>query len=774
MYNNRILTFLFFLVPILGFSQNCEHILKGSVTDVGVGTPLEFVNVFIEGTDKGALTDSLGFFQLEGVCEGEFHLVFSHIGCESQHIFITVPQDTSLRIVMGHSVNLLDGIVVTSKVTSTTTQNEQAINEQSITDNASQNLSNMLETMAGVTSLKNGNGIAKPVVHGLYGNRLTILNNGVAQSGQQWGNDHSPEIDPLVANKIKVVKGVSTLEYPGANLGSIVLVEPKKIAKEPHLHGKTSYFFESNGLSHGVNLQLQQYPASLAWKINGTIKKSGDRRTASYYLRNTGTQEANLALQLEKAFSEKFFTEFYASTFNSELGVLRGSHIGNLTDLETAFTLEEPLYTEDKFKYSIEAPKQRVHHHLLKAKAKYFLKENQWMTFTAAGQLNIRKEFDVRRSGRTDIPALSLQQFTYFLETKYQNNLKKNWRLNTGIQINLIDNTNNPETGILPLIPDYYAYETGGYLIVTKQLEKWLFELGVRYDNVIQKVVAISNTLPREIIRYDNFFHNYSGSTGINFRPSKLFNLSFNLGYATRNPAINELFSGGLHQGVSGIEEGNIALETEQSIKTTLGWKGKIGKVVSFESLFYYQNIQNFIFLNPQDEIRLTIRGAFPVFRYEQTNAQLYGLDFSSQFQLTKSFGTKVVYSYIKADDFTNDVPLINMPSNNIFASISYEIPSSISLGETQLENLGFEVNGQYVFQQNHLLPEQDFTEAPAAYYLLGAKIAADFQFDKTRMRLVAKVDNALNTSYRDYLNRLRYFADDLGLNASLGVTLKF
>ena len=62
----------------------------------------------------------------------------------------------------------------------------------------------IVESMTGVSSIKSGAGVSKPVVHGLSGNRVTILNNGLAQSGQQWGNDHAPEIDPYVADHISV------------------------------------------------------------------------------------------------------------------------------------------------------------------------------------------------------------------------------------------------------------------------------------------------------------------------------------------------------------------------------------------------------------------------------------------------------------------------------------------------------------------------------------------------------------------------------------------
>ncbi|MFK7935982.1 MAG: TonB-dependent receptor, partial [Saprospiraceae bacterium] len=632
-----LILFAFTLSPISLSAQNCNLTLTGRVIDLGTDEPLEIVNVFIEETGKGAVTDSLGRFVINDLCAKHYHLRFTHIGCEPTEQYVELVSDTSLVVNLEHSVNMLEGVVITENTIERSTQSSKTIKEQNITDNADENLANLLGSIAGVSSLKNGNGIAKPVVHGLYGNRLTILNNGIAQSGQQWGNDHSPEIDPLVANKIRVIKGVSALSYAGANLGGIVLVEPAAIGREPHLHGRAKYFYETNGQTHGANLQIQQYTPVLAWKINGTFKRGGDKQAANYFLKNTGTQEANLALQLEKKFSDRLFTNLYASTFNTELGVLRGSHVGNLTDLQTAFERETPFFTEDEFTYAINAPKQLVNHQLLKLQGKYFINDHNFFVFFSAGQLNNRQEFDVRRSGRSDIPALKLQQWTYFAEAKYQADLHHQSQLKTGIQINIIDNKNDSETGILPLIPDYLAYETAAFVVWNKTVQRSFFELGARYDNVLQKVAAISTDLPRRIVRYSNLYHNLSSSAGWTYQFSKRLQLATNLGLATRNPAINELYSGGLHQGVSGIEEGSVDLQPESSIKTTLALNGKIRSWLSFESLIYHQNINDYIYLQPQDEIRLTIRGAFPVFKYEQTNAQIYGLDLSTDLQLTQA-----------------------------------------------------------------------------------------------------------------------------------------
>ena len=773
MLNKIVCTLSIISLSVYGFSQDCSLKISGYTHDLITGSPLE-ANVYINEINKGTVSDNTGFFQLHNLCPGEYHISFSHISCESQQYFIQLKKDTSLKIVMKHSINTLDDVIIIGKIAPTTTQESASINEQNIRDNFNQSLSDMLESISGVSAFKTGSNISKLIVQGLYGNRLTILNNGIEQSGQQWGNEHSPEIDPLVANKISVIKGVSTLEYMGSNLGSVVLVNPKKIEREPHLHGKVNYFFESNGLSNGLNLQLQQYAPAIAWKINGTLKKSGDKKTPDYYLNNTGNQEANFALQLEKSFSSRFTTGLYFSTFNLKLGILRGAHISNLTDLKEALNRKVPFFTEDKFSYVIDPPRQKVNHQLLKIHSKYFINDKQWLHFTIAGQFNSREEFDIRRGGRSKVPALSLQQYSYFFETKHYMNLKNEWSFNTGLQVNIIDNKNNPETGILPLIPDYLSYKSGVYTIATKRIRKSFFEVGLRYEYTWQNVVTITRNIPTEIVAYTNMFYNFSSSVGWIYQINKDFNLSYNLGYATRNPAINELYSFGVHQGVSGIEEGNINLGVENSVKSTLGFNSKIKDKLSFDALVYYQGIRDYIFLNPQKEIRLTIRGSFPVFKYEQTDAHIYGLDLSGKYQISQSISSEFTYSFIRGNDIRNDIPLINIPSNNIRGSVGYEFPVLIKIGKQRLENLKIELKNKYVFKQHHLLPEQDFVLPPKEYNLLGFKLATNIQLGKIRCRLVAKIDNLLNVTYREYLNRQRYFADDLGINATLGVSLKF
>ena len=109
------------------------------------------------------------------------------------------------------------------------------------------------------------------------------------------------------------------------------------------------------------------------------------------------------------------------------------------------------------------------------------------------------------------------------------------------------------------------------------------------------------------------------------------------------------------------------------------------------------------------------------------------------------------------------------MPSNNLSASFSYKI---LEIG--RFKNLEITVTDKYVFEQSHLLAFQDFVLPPDAYNLIGVKISTDITVGNSLGTIYISADNLLNVAYRDYLNRQRYFADDLGRNIVIGGSWKF
>lgn len=728
-----------------------------------------FATVMLDATKKGAITDSTGLFQIHGVCDGDYDLLVRHIGYDPVDLVLKVTGDSTLSVLLKQNNHMLSEASVFALRGGRSIRKESTVSEDQIFQSSSSDLSRTMERIAGVGTIKNGSGIAKPIVHGLTGNRLTQVQNGVVQSGQHWGQDHGIEVDPLIAGQVSIMKSAAALEFMGQSFGAVMLVEPAPITSSRGLKGHVGSFFESNGLAAGVHFSLQEKHASFGWRAILSAKKSGDKKAPDYYLNNTGGQQVNGALQLMKIWSDRLKSEVYLSSYVAELGVLRGSHIGNLTDLEAAFDQDVPFFTEPDFSYDIDPPRQLVQHHFLKFKTTYFIQEGHRFDLTVASQINSRKEFDVRRSGRSDMPALSLSLNSQFAEGKYTFDGGNSWEAKTGLQLRRSNNANNPETGILPLIPNYLSYEFGAFGTAVKSFKRFTIELGARYEFEDRDVAAISTTLPREVVRYMNTYQNLSGVAGVTFPLSKNWSLTGNLGYASRRPQVNELYSNGLHQGVSGIEEGDLSLKEEESIKGLLTVDGKIGSRITLSATGYYQHIDDYIYLAPQDEVRLTIRGAFPVFKYEQDDARIMGVDFETAMKVSSNVRFTAVMSLLEGMNRAEDIPLVNMPSNSLFSTLGLLVPSV-----ERLENLEFQVNFRYVAEQKNLLEWQDFIAPPPAYALFGFKVSADKTFKGSVLSTFLRIDNMLNTTYRDYLNRQRYFADAPGINITLGTKLAF
>ena len=163
------------------------------------------------------------------------------------------------------------------------------------------------------------------------------------------------------------------------------------------------------------------------------------------------------------------------------------------------------------------------------------------------------------------------------------------------------------------------------------------------------------------------------------------------------------------------------------------------------------------------------------MFKYEQTDASIYGVDFSSQFTISNLIIGQVKYSYLRGDDTKNDVPLIYMPPSSVFGSLTYRTLNPINLSsKITLDEFEIELNNRMVFEQIHILAEQDFIAPPAGYNLVGLKVSTNMLTPSYKVRLFVKADNLLNAQYRDYLNRQRYFADDVGISITMGINFKF
>jgi iron complex outermembrane receptor protein len=271
----------------------------------------------------------------------------------------------------------LDNVNIISERTNIqTSMSKIELKEADLEKTRGLSLADALKEIPGVTTLNTGPTISKPIIQGMHSSRILIINNGIRQEGQQWGTEHAPEIDAFIANKLTVIKGAGSIKYGSDAIGGVILVEPKQLLDTAGITGEINVVGITNGqqaITSGIlEGMLKKIP--LQWRVQGTLKRSGDLKAPNYYLSNTGFYERNFSWAL--AYKHKRLNvELFYSQFNTDIGILRAAHIGNLTDLANAFTSSVPAYTSN-FTYKINRPKQEVLHELFKVKSDYLINEN--------------------------------------------------------------------------------------------------------------------------------------------------------------------------------------------------------------------------------------------------------------------------------------------------------------------------------------------------------------------------------------------------------------
>lgn len=771
--------------------QNCNSSLRGHVVSSEDGTSIPFATIIIKGTtERVAISDERGEYLFENLCERSLQVSVRFVGFVSfQDTILIKPGTNELNFRLQEDVTELSEVTIEEEgIEEIATISRAEINALELDKTAGESLGKSLSGLSGVNMLQTGPTIAKPIIHGLHSNRILILNNGIRQEGQQWGQEHAPEIDPFVANNLRLIKGAAAVKYGSDAIGGVILVNPAELPRGPGLSGKASLVGATNNGMYASSLLLEGGLKGLkgfGWRVQGTYKKAGDAAAPDYRLTNTGTFENNYSIGLGYH-KQNLGAELFYSSFDAEIAILRSAHIGNLTDLERAIGRDEPLVIED-FSYDISNPYQAVNHKLLKSNGHIQITNVGQFAAQYGLQINTRKEFDIRRAGRSTIPALSLDLYTHTVDLDLDMDHIGNWKWDIGASFMYQNNENDSETGIRPLIPDFENWVAGAHVIGRYIRPTYELEAGARYDfrhYLIKRFDRNNNLLKPE---FD--FNNLTGSIGALFFLPNDFQLRTNIGTAWRAPHVNELYSEGLHHGAAAIEEGNDQLKSEQSVKWITSLEKNTDKL-NMTISGYVNLISDYIYLRPED-VALTIRGAFPVFRYRQTDALLTGLDFDFKYSATERLTSTSKVSIIYAQDQEANSPLINIPANSVSTGLEYGLnikglsnafvgfdanytdrqrnaPRVVSVGEVRdarAQDTDLFEGDQSVF---------DILEVPDPYLLFNLSTGFEKELGANKLRFNLSINNLLNTEYRDYLNRFRYYADEMGRNVTLRINFEF
>lgn len=741
----------------------CTYHISGSISDADTGEQLWGAHLHLSDNRCIAVSDSAGNYSISNLCSGTYTVSCSHLGCAPlvQTVFI---HNSDIRLdflLPHHEYELAAATIKAARTQPLATQAQSTLSAQELLQKRGESLGDALLQISGVSALQSGSNVVKPVINGLHSQRIVILNNGVRQEGQQWGQDHAPEIDPFTADQLSVVKGASGVRYGSDAIAGVILVEPKPLRYDKGTDGELTLAAFSNGrtgvVSGRINANLGFLP-QFAWRLQGTLKRGGNLHTPDYYLKNTGISEYNFSYQVGYK-KDGYASDLFYSQYNADIGIFTGSHVGNLTDLQNAIASLVPLVSAD-FSYAIDRPRQRAEHETIKWSNRFKIEHIGSLSLDITRQFNRRSEYDARRPyndslAQTDPPQLRFTLQTYTADLVFEHRAFKKWAGSMGLSGMW---QKNRYSGVY-FIPNYTAYNGGIWAMERRRWQKYELEIGLRYD-MRHLHAKTPNPTQTEQIRT---WHNLSANIGASYRPNKQWRLSVNSGLAWRPPHVSELLSKGVHHGAASFEIGNPDLQPEHAYNTIAALQYQ-NEQTQFNISAFCNYINNYTCILPVLPPTLTIRGAFPTFRYDQTDALLLGTDLSGSLPIYRQWSAWAKAAVLHPRDLKANTLLPLMPPDRAEIGWQYALKDGKQRTHTQVKM------GAMWVAQSPYDDTLDYAPPPAAYWLLNATASSTWQWGKHHLNLSLNAQNILNTRYRDYLNRLRYFADEIGTNISLKI----
>lgn len=725
----------------------------------------------------------------EGVCSlplpagGSSEIQLSLVGAgyktiRNRHFPTPKPGATLTIYIEQEADKRIEGVTISGQgKTINRIQHTSALSTAALQSQSNKSLARLLEAIPGVSSIKSGATISKPVIQGMHSSRILLINNGVRLESQSWGADHAPEVDHTGAGLVEVIKGAEAVRYGAGALGGVVLVNPSPLpsGKEFSYRGHTNIGYVSNGRGFDASGSLEAGLRGAGLRLHGMYRRVGDYATAEYLLNNTGVEEWSGSLFTGYK-NDRLRATLYGSLYSTESGIFIGSHIGDLFELQQVFDTGRPNDINiSPFSYKIKAPRQKSRHTLIKGDVLWQIQDQQELHLWAAYQDNHRQEYENRKvEAWTQTPVMDLHLTTYTTDLLWRLQWSRSgWETQVGLSHLYQKNTNQPGTAATPFIPNFATLNLGAYLVQKASFDALALEAGLRYDHRITD--AAGRDWRR--LRYGdkNTYTNITGSLASHYRISDDLSARASLGLAWRAPDVNELYSNGLHHGGS-WSLGNRNLKSERGYKAVFAVKYQRDWLTIEPSLFY-QHIDNYIYDAPnktkgENGIHVHWSGVYPIFAFEQDNCRFVGGDVTLTAMPTDELTLTGKGEWIRGRNITRQTWLPFMPADRYTLGAQWQR----SFGAHSRWSTKLSSEGIYVTKQTRFDPEKELVSStPDAYFLLNIQGELRYAFDQRHsLKVLLSSENTLNALYKEYSDRFRYYAHSPGRSLTLRTILYF
>lgn len=696
------------------------------------GRPVMQVQVFDASVGRRTLTDGEGWFVLRQLGAGRHRLQFSAVGYAPEWREVVVPATggrASVEVVLLATPLSLPGIQVTATpgggdpraVPQATTELAGSKLERELGATVAQTLA----AQAGIAVRSMGPAASMPVMRGLTGDRIVVLQDG-QRSADLAGSadDHGVTIDPLSAQRIEVVRGPATLLYGNNALGGVINVISGDVPW--HVPGRVEWVAAAQaetaqpGASSAVRVAL---PRGERWAV---VVRGGARRSADVRI----PRDPVLGERIENS---------DARSWNAAVGA---GYVG------TRFRAGGALRAYD-FAYGLPQPPGanpvRLRGRRLGATGRV-----EAETGLAALPL-VRLEATAQDYGHDELDDASGERLqTFALDTRTVDLLVRQGAVGPVLE---------GAWGVSGLFKEYAATgpaaltpaadSRGIGLFAFEEIALWpggpALQLGGRLDHYRIASRSSAKFGPGR----ERAFRALSGSGGLRVPFGGGASVAFSVASSFRAPAVEELFSGAAHAGTGAVEFGNAELEAERG----LGVEGVLrvqNDRVNGQVAVYRNRISGFVHLAERGDT--VVQGArLPVLTYVQDRATLQGAEGSLEWAARGDLVLGLTGDIVRAEQ-ADGTPLSFMPPPRLGALARWD-DGTVSLGG----------DAHYEFRQDRV---GKAGERPTpAHATLRVHAGYRLRTGGGLHSISLRAENLTNELHREATSRIKDFAPGPGRN---------
>lgn len=724
--------------PSAGFAQSGTFI-TGTVSR-DTGEPMAGVAVVLEELHREERTADDGRYRFEGIAPGTYHVSVRAEGYSTRRTEVTVgAQGAMLDLVVELDLHFQEVVSVSpnARPQFESYQPTSVLSGQDLQQQLEATIGGTLQSEPGIAMRSLGPGPARPVIRGLDGDRVAVLEDGqrVGDLSSQSG-DHGVPVNPSSAERIEVVRGPATLLYGSNAIGGLVNIITNQIPSAPvtSRSGELTMDFGSNAGEAAGAASVSSGNGRYALSLGVNARRAGDYSTPDGDVDNSSARSAGFNVGTSMTRENRYLGASYVFD-DSKYGV--------------------PLVEEGETQLT---PRRHA------------------LTVRAGGQsldgllTSYRATFGLKRYDHDELDGNVVA--THFDNDTEEGDVlfshRRVGRLVGTIGASYLNRRFRTE-GDEVLAPP--VDQKNGAMFLYEELE-WphvTVQFGGRFDHTR---FDPEGGLPARR------FNEFSASTGLLLRPAAAndsFVLALSLARAARNPALEELYYYGLHAGNFAFEIGNPGLGAERALGFDLSLRGR-NRFVRGEVTFFRNGIDDFIFRNPllpEEILRRTPEfnrrfgtdgpidaEELPVIEHIAADSVLWGLEAHGDVVITPEWVVELTYDFVRGELAGSNEPLPRMPPARFIPGVRYQ-KDALQAGASVT------ITGD----QERVFGAEAPTEGWATLKLYGSY---SFLASGLVNTITARLENATNERYRSHLNYLKELLPEMGRSFKVVYTVGF